>query len=213
MTDEEKQKLEVLLVGALAVSALLISASVLWATISMGATIVSSTMLVIFQVVLTVASVALSGAFVIWIGGVLWSRFITEIDSLRRQHADLLRKLSKRTPAFTSATALIATLVLLVADKVFCDVQWTVCAGLILTLLFYVSNELQISDSGVMRVLGGGIWVVAVLGLPIAVVAENGWSPDKVISRLSELKVTTLVLVIAAVLIASLVPYARGDDG
>lgn len=98
--------------------------------------------------------------------------------------ADLMRQLKKGSPSFIVATALIADCVLAITDKSFGNPVIILCVTVVLILLFGISNYLFIeSESLISRIIGWGLWLFALVIVPLTVMLSKGWSPIQLYSQ------------------------------
>ena len=87
---------------------LMFGASLLIVAVHLGAALVSSVMLIIFQWVFSIAVLILVAGLVWAFVAKVYAAFVDGLDQLRRQHAELLKKLSERKPGFVSTATIVA---------------------------------------------------------------------------------------------------------
>ncbi len=199
---------------ALAIGAIFLGSSVFIAAINLGGAMVSGVMVVIFQVLITASAIVILFAITASITSAVYSSIVERISGLERSHGELLKTLNKRTPTFATSAALIAALVLLLADKSFKgeDIP-TVCVGVVLAVLFWIANELLVADSRLRKVLGAFLWALALAFLPTMIYLHRDGNMDRIIQDFHSLGVTAISLLFLAFLVAFFAPIALKSNG
>lgn len=199
---------------SVAVGIVLLCFSALIATIKMGSVFVTSFMMSFFQFLVTVGGLILVAAIGIFVVSWTHSNLVKRISTLESSYGEILQKINKRTPTFVTATALIASLVLLLVDKAF-DGQTvpTVCVGVVLTLLFWIANELLVADSRPKNIFGAFVWLMSVLTLPAAIYIHYAGNFDIIQSEFLKLGLVTTILLTLALLVACVAPFALKRHG
>lgn len=199
---------------SLAIGAVLLGLSVLVAAINLGGAIVSGVMVVIFQVIVTVAAIVLIAAVAGAIASAIYSGLVSRMSALERSYGELLRKLNKRAPTFATSAALVATLVLLLADKSFKgETIPTICVGIVLVLLFWLANELLVDETRLRNILGVGLWATGLVFLPVAIYFHRSRNMEVILQDISGLGIATISLLGLTFLVACFAPVVLKGNG
>jgi hypothetical protein len=202
----EKQ-FERLLAVLLVSAALMFSVSLLIVAWHLGAALVSSFMLTVFQWTITLAALLLIGAIVASVLGALYENVMVRIGRLERQYSELVARLAERKPSFISTASVIAALVAFLADKSFeSDKLSAACVGVVLIVLFWISNELLLAESKARYCIGVTLWIAAIAVTPVVVLVQRHGDLRRLSNEISEQPIALLVTVAASVLIACVAP-------
>lgn len=194
---------------ALAIAAILLGLSALVAAINLGGAIASGAIVAIFQFLITASGTLILLAITVAIISAVYSRVVERISRLEHSHARTLNMLNKRTPTFATSATLIAALVLLLADKSFNgETVPTVCVGVVLTVLFWIANELLIANSRPRRILGTVLWTLSIALLPTIIYLHRASDVERIIQDINSLSVTAISLLCLAFLVAFFAPIA-----
>jgi hypothetical protein len=170
-------------------------------------------MFTVFQVLIT-GGIILVLSIVGLCASMAFSGLVQRVSDIEKKYGELLQKINKRTPTFVASSAIIASLVLLLADKAF-DGQSvpTICVGVVLALLFWIANELLVADSKDKNKLGMLLWLISVFVLPTAVYIHHAGNLASMRSMLSAFGDTTITLLGLAFLVACFAPIALKRNG
>jgi hypothetical protein len=198
--------------GAIAI--LMLGGAVLVAALNLGGALVTGLMVTIFQIVVTIAAIAIAFIIAGAIVAVLYQSIVVRLAELEMKYHDLLASMKKRSPTVATSLALFATLILLLSDKAFKgETLPTICVGVILTILFWIANELLVSGSRAKAAAGTITWVVGVAILPAAIYIHRGSDVSQVKADVFNLGLPAVVLICAALIVAVLAPIALRSDG
>lgn len=179
MGDKMQNALIVCLVGA----ALLAAVAFLIGVIHAGTHIWATWLLLVLQVVFAVVSVLACYGVAAW----LYRRVVEEMSKLRRDHADALKAMKKRASPLISVVLLSTQVLVYVADKPFHDETAPIAVTILLTITFFVANELIVRPSRSVHIAGIIVWLFGVCGLPLAVWVNRGFSLRATIAPILEL--------------------------
>ena len=198
---------------SLAAGAVLLGGSALVTAFSLRTALVSGFMFTVFQVLIT-GGIILVLSIVGLCASMAFSGLVQRVSDIEKKYGELLQKINKRTPTFVASSAIIASLVLLLADKAF-DGQSvpTICVGVVLALLFWIANELLVADSKDKNKLGMLLWLISVFVLPTAVYIHHAGNLASMRSMLSAFGDTTITLLGLAFLVACFAPIALKRNG
>ncbi|WP_446810545.1 hypothetical protein ACH50O_02850 [Methylomonas sp. 2BW1-5-20] len=190
---------------SLAVAVVLIGFSVLVLAFKIGTGLISDAVIVIFQFLMSIAGVVMTGLA----AGKAYESILKRVKILEYQYGELFTQINKRAPTFAASATLIASLVMLIADKAFKgELIPTVCVGVVLALLFWIANELMLAGTTTKYYLGVGTWLICLLILPAAMVVHHAGGFGATIDDIAKLGVTTIVLLGMAFIVACLAPIA-----
>jgi hypothetical protein len=209
MSDKQFERL----FAVLAVSAvLMLCASLLIVAWRLGAALVSSFMLTVFQWVITLAAVLLIGAIVASVLGVVYEKVMIRIGRLERQYAELLARFAERKPGFISAATVIAALVAFLADKSFeSDKLSAACVGIVLIVLFWISNELLLAEGKTRYYIGLSLWILGIAVTPAVILIQRHGDLKRLAAEVAEQPTPLLVTVAVSILIACVAPLTMKE--
>lgn len=191
--DEKMQKVFYLgLVGAALLAALAFLIGVYHAGTSIAGTWL--------QVVLQVAMAIVSMLFCLFVAAWLFFWTVAEMTKLRQQHADALKALQKRASPLISVVLLSTQVLAYLSDKSFDDGggsggsdgvgdggKLAIAVTILLTITFFVANELIARPSRSVHIAGIVVWLLGVLGLPLAIWVSKGYNFQKTIEPFAKL--------------------------
>ncbi len=197
---------EKLLFGIGAGGLLLIGVALLWGIIQAGAQIISSWVVTSLQVLVVGTAASAAYAVASKLVQEATAGLVERLAALERSHAELLRTLKRRSPAYLAAALLIGQVVLLLVDKSFDGAPLqTVVVSAVMIVAFWTANEFQNSDRRSLQVVGWLLWFATLLYFPLAVMLFKGWGPAELFGYLWRFDLPTrlfcavgIVLLIAA---------------
>jgi hypothetical protein len=189
---------------AAGISVLLAGGSVLIGAINLGATIVATWVVVVFQILI----VLLAAIFVLAAFFYLYTKVVQQLDELRRSHKELFASFKRRTGAAAAITTLFATAVVFFADKSFEGERKTtpLLISLILAIAFWLANELITGPTTIRKVSGFTIWGLGIVLLPVAVMIDGRLSAGELLSKISMLELHTKLCFASAALVMVVTP-------
>jgi hypothetical protein len=211
MNDDRYMKI---LLVTVALAVLLACGALLVVAINLGATLVSSSMLLIFQVLFSIATVLIVGCLVGAIVFKLYKSIVEQLANLESKYADLSRRLGQRRPAFVSTATIVAAMVTLLSDKAFGEENVpAVCVGIVLILLFWVANELLVAGTQVRFIFGIAVWFFGVVLTPIVMLIQQHGDVSALVHSILRLNLGMMAMVIASVVLACVAPLTLRNDG
>jgi len=196
MNEEAVEKIMYI---ALGVAAVLAGLALLVGAINLGSHIAAFWVVITFQIVLTAVGVIVSAAVAYALAGRIamsaTEKITGQLDHIRKEYSTLIKQIGKRTPAFAATIALAAEAVKMISDKSFeGKAVDAVTISLGLLILFWLANQLIVSEARWRRVCGVVIWFASIASVPIGFMLARQWSFADLIQELSALESGTKVM-------------------
>lgn len=211
--DEKQQETVVVVAGAVGVICL--SLALLVGAINLGSELAAWWVVFVFQFLITTLGAIAAVIVTLWILSFPFNALTTKVYALQRAHGELLAKLQKRTPTFVAISIVVAEATMLIADKSFQgETLPTVTVSLVMLVLFWIGNELMVSDSRPKFFVGLAVWGLAVASLPVAATLHRK-GLDKLFEDLGNLDMATKMTIGLVLLCLLLLPFVfqRGQNG
>lgn len=210
--DEKQQQTILVVAGAIGVICL--GLALLVGAVNLGSELAAWWVVFVFQFLITALGAVAAVVVTLWILSFPINAITTSLDALQRAHGELLAKLKKRTPTFVAICIVVTDATMLIADKSFQgETLPTVTVSLVMLVLFWIGNELMVSDSRPKFFVGAAVWVLAVASLPVAATLHRK-GLDKLFEDLGNLDMATKMTIGLVVLCLLLLPFViqRGQN-
>lgn len=200
--------------SALLIIAILLCASLLVVTWNLGTQLVSTWLLVLFQILIALliglGIVAIAGSGFSWV----LDHVLRTLDRAQDRYPRQAKQIRDRGPAFAAGALLLAQGIVMIADKSFGENRTrAMLVSLVLLLVFGVANELILTPSRATSLSGFALWAVGVLYLPAAILFLERWTWGEALVRLRELGTLTVatggLVLISLALLPVLIKWRR----
>jgi hypothetical protein len=198
----------------LAVAALIAAASLLIAVLRPGVALASSWVGSLLQVLIALIGIVLAIALMRYIWSWTTVGILERLGRLEAKYRELAQRMSQRKPTFVSVAAVLALIIPFLFDKMIPDDDKATgtAVGLALIVLFWVSNELLISEGKFRFALGTVIWITGI-AIPVFVfVAHESGDIRKMLAAVHELPPLTIAATVCSFLIACSAPFTLRED-
>jgi hypothetical protein len=210
-----KGPFEKLLSGALTIAVVLLACAPVVAAFKLGSQLAAHWVSLTFQIVIAGLAIIVSIVAAVFIAIHSTEAIMRRIDHLEKQHSELLKKMGRRTPAFTATVGLITEAVKLVGDKSFeGDAVHALTISLLLIILFWVANQLAVAEERWKRIFGVVVWFATIAFVPLALMLHHDWNVTVLLEALNHhLEFgTKLVLGTVAFVLILLPCFFRGAE-
>lgn len=200
MNDDTFEK-TLIVIGLLIV--LLVSGALFVVAIHLGATLVSTWVLVIFQVLLSLAAVLAA----VVLASIPYGYVVKRLSSLETRYPALTKRLAQRRPTFVSTATIVAAMVTLLSDKAFGEENVAaVCVGTLLIVFFWVANELLVAGTRFLYTTGVAIWLIAILLTPAVMLIQVHGDVSKLVRDILLLNPEVLAVIVISVILSFVAP-------
>jgi hypothetical protein len=203
--------------GAAAVAALLFCVALILAAWDLGAQLTSGWLVFLFQILFGIIASLICFALLARGFTAVLNRTLDTLSSMQYRFPTQVKQVRDRAAAFAAGALLLAQGVTMLADKSFANPQRALLVSLVLTLIFWISNELMLRPSRVEKAFGIGSWFVGLAYLLFAVLLDNHWRLAELLSGLRDLSAvvvsTHVVVLIGLALIPCMIRWGSPADG